>query len=129
MAKYLLDTQIFIWANQEPNKIPNSIKRILSQNHHTFYLSMASIWEMQIKIQLDKLQLKPSLSSALKIIQDKGIYEILPITQTHILNLQTLEFHHKDPFDRMIISQAMCEHLTVLTVDSEIVKYPIKYIN
>ncbi|WP_167346567.1 type II toxin-antitoxin system VapC family toxin, partial [Moraxella lacunata] len=72
---------------------------------------------------------KPSLSSALKIIQDKGIYEILPITQTHILNLQTLEFHHKDPFDRMIISQAMCEHLTVLTVDSEIVKYPIECIS
>ena len=111
MNKYLLDTHIFIWAGCYPEKLPKHIASLLQNPSDVFYISMATFWEMQIKYQLGKY------------------YEILPITQTHILNLQTLEFHHKDPFDRMIISQAMYEHLTVLTVDSEIIKYPIECIS
>ncbi|WP_394261967.1 type II toxin-antitoxin system VapC family toxin [Moraxella boevrei] len=62
-------------------------------------------------------------------IKKYHLYEILPINEYHILNLQNLEYFHKDPFDRIIISQAMCEDLTLLTVDEHIVKYPIKFIN
>lgn len=65
----------------------------------------------------------------IKEIEKYHYYEVLPIAQTHILNLQTLEFHHKDPFNRMIISQAMCEHLTALTVSGEIAKYLIEFIS
>lgn len=90
---------------------------------------MATIWEMQIKSQLGKLPLNQPLSVIIDDVIKNNLYHILPITENHILNLQTLEFHHKDPFDRMIVSQAMCEHLTVLTVDSEIVKYPIEFIS
>lgn len=129
MNKYLLDTHIFIWAGCYPEKLPKHIASLLQNPSDVFYISMATFWEMQIKYQLGKLFLPRTLDELIKEIKKYHYYEILPITQTHILNLQTLEFHHKDPFDRMIISQAMYEHLTVLTVDSEIIKYPIECIS
>lgn len=129
MANYLLDTQIFIWANREPYKIPKNIQAILSNKNHKFYLSIASIWEMQIKVQLKKLELIPDLPTAIHLAKSKNIYTILPITESHILNLQKLDYYHGDPFDRIMISQAMIENLTFLTVDSHIIKYPIKFIN
>lgn len=129
MAKYLLDTQIFIWINQEQHKIPKNIKTILLNGNHTFYLSVASIWEMQIKVQLEKLTITKSLSILLQEIKIDKSYQFLTINESHILNLQNLDFIHKDPFDRIIISQAMIEDLTLLTVDEDIVKYPIQFIN
>lgn len=129
MADYLLDTQVFIWGNQDHKKLTPNFIKILSNPKHQFYLSMASIWEMQIKIQLGKLTVEPTLNQALSIVKQKNLYQILPITETHILNLQQLPFIHKDPFDRLLISQAMIENLTLLTVDEHIIKYPIDFIN
>lgn len=65
----------------------------------------------------------------MKYNQEDGIDKILSITENHILNLQNLEFFHKDPFDRIIISQAILENLTLLTVDEHIIKYPLDFIN
>lgn len=129
MANYLVDTHIFIWINQEQAKIPSNIREILSNRKHKFYLSIASIWEMQIKIQLNKLTIHPNLPDVLKKLHEDNVFQILPITETHILNLQQLPFIHKDPFDRLLISQAMTENLTILTVDEHIVKYPIFFIS
>lgn len=129
MANYLVDTQIFIWINQEQYKIPKAIKNVLLNGEHTFYLSIASIWEMQIKSQLEKLTITKTLPFLLKEIRQDNSYQFLPITENHILNLQNLEYFHKDPFDRIIISQAMCEDLTLLTVDEHIIKYPLDFIN
>lgn len=129
MADYLLDTQVFIWANQDHKKLTLNFIKILSNPTHHFCLSMASIWEMQIKIQLGKLTVEPTLKQALSVAKQKNLYQILPITKTHILNLQQLPFIHKDPFDRLLISQAMTENLTILTVDKHIVKYPISFIS
>lgn len=129
MADYLLDTQVFIWANQDHKKLTPNFIKILSNPTHHFCLSMASIWEMQIKTQLGKLTVEPTLKQALSVAKQKNLYQILPITKTHILNLQQLPFIHKDPFDRLLISQAMTENLTILTVDEHIVKYPISFIS
>lgn len=62
-------------------------------------------------------------------IQTYKLYEVVPINEQHILNLQNLAYHHKDPFDRIIISQSMVEELTLLTVDEAIINYPIQFIN
>lgn len=129
MANYLLDTQVFIWSNQDHQKLTPNFIKILSNPKYQFYLSIASVWEMQIKIQLGKLTVEPTLQQALSIARQKNLYQILPITETHILNLQKLDFIHKDPFDRLLISQAITENLTLLTVDEHIVQYPVEFIN
>ncbi|WP_066800049.1 type II toxin-antitoxin system VapC family toxin [Moraxella oblonga] len=129
MAKYLLDTHIFIWASCYPERLPKSILKILENSDNDFCVSMATFWEMQIKHQLGKLPLTKSIAELIAQIKKYHLYEILPINETHILNLQNLEYFHKDPFDRIIISQAMIDGLTLLTVDEDIIKYPIKFIN
>ncbi len=129
MSKYLLDTHIFIWASCSPEKLPNTIIKLLKNPNHDFYISMATFWEMQIKYQLGKLPLTKTIAELIFEIQKYKFYEIIPINEHHILNLQNLECHHKDPFDRIIISQSMIENLTLLTIDDDIIKYPINYIN
>lgn len=129
MAKYLLDTHILIWANQDREKLSQNLINILSDNRHEFFISMASIWEMQLKIQNKKLDIVPSLGCVLHEIELKNLYTILPIKKEHIQNLEYLPFHHKDPFDRMLVSQAIIEGLTILTVDEHIIKYRIKIEN
>ncbi len=129
MANCLLDTHIFIWVTCNASKLPKSIAEILRSDNHIVYLSIASIWEIQIKHQLGKLTLtKPFNEIVDDVIQNK-LYQILPIKECHVLNLQQLPFIHKDPFDRLLISQALTENLTLLTVDEHIVKYPISFIN
>lgn len=123
MADYLLDTHIFIWADTEPNKLSQKIRDILSDNQNTLYLSMVTLWEMQIKIGLGKMEEIPPLSVLLPAIQKDGIYEILPISNKHLITLESLENIHKDLFDRLLVAQAKTETLTFLTVDDNILKY------
>lgn len=94
MAKYLLDIHIFIWVTCEADKLPKRCAEILSDDTHTIYLSMATICEMQIKNQLGKLPLNQRLNVIIDDVIKNNLYHILPITENHILNLQTLEFHH-----------------------------------
>lgn len=81
MANYLVDTQIFIWINQEQYKIPKAIKNVLLNGEHTFYLSIASIWEMQIKSQLEKLTITKSLTIVLQEIKRDKSYQFLTISE------------------------------------------------
>ena len=129
MANYLLDTHIFIWVTCNANNLSKSIAEILRNDNHTIYLSMASTWEIQIKHQLGKLPLTKPFNEIVDDVIQNGLYQLLPINERHILNLQQLPYIHKDPFDRLLISQAMTENLTILTVDEHIVKYPISFIN
>lgn len=129
MARYLLDTHIYLWLNDETEKLPQAIDKIVQDDNNELIISMATIWEIQIKYQLKKLILPKPFKQMISEIKSENLYTILPINEHHILNLQNLEFFHKDPFDRIIISQAMLENLTLLTVDEHIIKYPIDFIN
>lgn len=80
-------------------------------------------------MQLNKLTVYPSLDTVLTIIDEKNLYKILPINKAHVLNLSQLPFIHKDPFDRLLICQAMTEKLTLLTADENIIQYPIDCIS
>ncbi|WP_051225819.1 type II toxin-antitoxin system VapC family toxin [Moraxella caprae] len=77
---------------------------------------------------MGKLQLNTPLKQAIDFIKENNLYKILPIKERDILGLQRLPFHHKDPFDRLLISQAMSHQLTFITVDENIVKYDVKCI-
>lgn len=125
MAKFLLDTHIFIWADSEPNKLSHNVQNILLDDSNQIYLSMVSLWEMQIKIQLGKLVLNTPLKQAVDRIKQNQSYRILPIYEQDLWTLETLPFYHKDPFDRLLVAQAINSDLTLITVDEHIIKYDV----
>ncbi len=128
MAKYLIDTHIYIWLDANPNKIKAEWQEVLANPNNKIYLSMASLWEMQIKYQLGKLKLSMPLDDLIEDLKTSGLYQILPIQENHILQLKNLPNIHKDPFDRMLIAQAMTEQLMLITDDEKIIQYPIDFI-
>ncbi len=122
----LFDTHVFIWWADEPAKLAASVTTALENENNRLFLSDASIWEMQIKVQLGKIELKLPLKDLIESQQQENEIEILRISTVHILELENLPFHHKDPFDRILIAQSIVEDLTVVTVDSEFRAYPAK---
>lgn len=126
MARYLLDTHIFVWVNNDVRKIPQSILSELGNPNNEFFISMVSLWEIQIKLQLGKFQDIPPLNKLIQQIYADNIYTILPIKPSHLLALEPLPFIHKDPFDRLLIAQAITENLTMMSVDEHFPSYPVK---
>lgn len=126
--KFLLDTQIFIWWDSEPEKLPARLSALFEDPSLTFVLSIASVWEMQIKAQLGKLDLNRPLNEIVVDQQRSNLLQLLPIELRHVLTLQQLPLYHKDPFDRLIIAQALAEQLTLLSVDAIFTHYPVAVI-
>jgi PIN domain nuclease of toxin-antitoxin system len=123
--RLLLDTQVFIWWDSEPDLVPPRLLALCTDPLNTLVLSVASVWEMQIKLQLGKLDLDRPLAAIIEEHLEENQLELLPIDVPHILALDQLPFHHKDPFDRIIIAQAFTEQLTVLSVDGLFGRYPV----
>jgi len=105
--KLLLDTHIFIWWADQPETLSPDALSALEDEANELLLSVASVWEMQIKIQLGKLKLSLPLKDLLKNQQETNDLTVLPVTLTHVLALDALPFHHKDPFDRLLIAQSI----------------------
>jgi PIN domain nuclease of toxin-antitoxin system len=122
--KVLLNTHIFIWWDSEPEKLSPNILNLLQRTDTTRYVSHVSLWEIQIKNQLGKLALNQSLSDIYNSQSKNGI-SFLPVIPAHIFNLNNLPLHHKDPFDRLLISQALIEGLTLISVDEKFKLYDV----
>ncbi len=121
----LLDTHIFLWLNQEPEKIPAHVLALCEDASNTLFLSQISPWEIQIKSQLGKLKLAVPLAKMIETQQAENDLRILPITLAHIYALSELESHHNDPFDRLLIAQAKTESMLIVTLDSKIKVYSV----
>ncbi len=121
----LLDTHALIWFLNGDKQLPEKSIRLIKNLEIRCYVSIASIWEIAIKLSLKKLELNDSFE---EISKNMKLYEIelLPITFEHIQKLLTLEFFHNDPFDRIIISQGLVENLTIVTKDENFSKYHVK---
>jgi len=124
----LLDTHAFIWWATEPEKLSPQARAHCEDSDNNLLLSVASVWEMQIKLQLGKLKLNDPLRTFVEYQQQADDLRILPITIEHVYALDTLPVHHKDPFDRIIIAQANVEELFVVTKDEIFSSYPVKLI-
>jgi len=124
--KLLLDTHIFIWWADQPEKLSPDALSALEDEANELLLSVASVWEMQIKIQLGKLKLSLPLKELVKNQQETNDLTVSPVALTHVLALDALPFHHKDPFDRLLIAQGILEGLTVVTADSQFSAYSVK---
>ena len=124
--KILLDTQAFIFALTSPEILTTKIKKLISNQENELYLSIASIWEMTIKSSLGKLKLDLSIKDLVQTsVKETGL-EILPIKAEHAYHVETLPFHHKDPFDRMIIAQCIVEKISVISSDAAFDAYDLK---
>ena len=124
--KLLLDTHIFIWWADQPERLSPAALSALEDEANELLLTAASVWEMQIKIQLGKLKLSLPLKELLKNQQETNDLTVSPVALTHVLTLDALPFHHKDPFDRLLIAQSIVEGLTIVTADSQFSAYSAK---
>ncbi|MFI3187955.1 twitching motility protein PilT [Crenothrix sp. D3] len=121
----LLDTHAFIWLDIQPSMLSTTATSLIQQSDVNLFLSIVSIWEMQIKIQLEKLHLNATLEETITSQQTINGINILPITPAHIFTLESLPLIHKDPFDRLLISQAKLENLVLISKDSVFKDYKI----
>jgi PIN domain nuclease of toxin-antitoxin system len=124
--KFLLDTHILIWGLQENERLSHQIKELIDNEDNEIYISAASIWEIAIKSSLNKLNL--SADEIVAALQDSD-YLQLPITFGHTAKTAHLPHHHNDPFDRILIAQALVENLTLVTHDEKIKKYDVSLLS
>jgi PIN domain nuclease of toxin-antitoxin system len=124
--KLLLDTHILIWLINGNKNLSQIARQAIEDESNSLHLSIASLWEITIKTSLGKLELGIPLEQiTTNFILPSGM-EILPIHLPHLLVLQTLPFHHRDPFDRLLISQAKSESLTLVSEDSMFKQYEVE---
>jgi PIN domain nuclease of toxin-antitoxin system len=121
--KLLLDTHTFMWWDSNPAKIPESTLHLLKEPNNQVFLSLASLWEIQIKSQLGKLTLRNNLADIVRQQQQENGIILLPIEFSHVLALEHLPSYHKDPFDRLLIAQSRVEGSAIATRDELFQRY------
>ena len=123
--RLLLDTHIFIWWADEPERLGERLLDALLDIENELILSVVSLWEMQIKAQLGKLTLRRPLKELVHLQQSVNGLQLLPVTSKHVFLLDELPLVHKDPLDRLIIAQALAENLTLVSHDRVFEDYQV----
>jgi PIN domain nuclease of toxin-antitoxin system len=124
---YLIDTHALIWFITDSDKLPHKSRQIIENKENFCFVSIATFWEIGIKYSLGRIDLTSDLKTIFQIIEETG-FDILPITVNQILTNTSLEFHHQDPFDRMIIAQAKTENMTIISKDRQFENYNVPLI-
>jgi PIN domain nuclease of toxin-antitoxin system len=118
----LLDTHILLWWLGDDPTLSTSARAAIADGEHLVFVSAASIWEIRIKEALGKLTIPANFQKVL----EQQPFVALDITVEHAHTLATLPRHHRDPFDRMLVAQAVVENLTLVSRDGQIPKYPVR---
>jgi PIN domain nuclease of toxin-antitoxin system len=124
--RILIDTHVFIWWTSDSQKLSPRVYNLLTNPNTEALLSIVSIWEMQIKLSLGKLQLKVSLPELVNDEIRRNRIELLQLDISHIYALSSLPQHHRDPFDRLLIAQSMSEGLEIVSVDENFDAYGVQ---
>ena len=122
--EFLLDTHALIWFMNADNRLTQSSKLIIQNSENKCYVSIASIWEIAIKISLNKLDLNGQFNEISETLTNNS-FNFLPITIEHTQKIIDLDFHHRDPFDRLIIAQSIVENMPIITKDKIFLKYNV----
>lgn len=124
----LLDTHTLIWfLNGDKDAISKKARAVIEKRENVKFVSIASCWEIAIKLSLGKLRFEGTFSELKEEINNSG-FIILPITFEHTLKLINLKFYHRDPFDRLLVAQAIEEEMIIITKDEFIPQYKVKTI-
>jgi PIN domain nuclease of toxin-antitoxin system len=121
-VKLLLDTQVLLWAAGLPGRLPASALKLLDDARHDLLFSAASLWEIAIKNALGRADFRADPGALRRGLCDNG-YQELAVTGQHAVTVGTLPALHKDPFDRLLLSQALCEGITLVTADAQLARY------
>jgi PIN domain nuclease of toxin-antitoxin system len=124
-VKYLLDSTIWLWSIYAVEKINDACREILENGREEVYFSAATAWELSIKARLGKLHLPGPPGQCIPAFMAKQGLRPLPVSHLHAVKVYDLPLHHDDPFDRLIIAQAVMESMTVLTSDKAFRKYSV----
>ncbi|MCC5618784.1 type II toxin-antitoxin system VapC family toxin [Nostoc sp. CHAB 5836] len=118
---FLLDTHILLWFLENDSKLSDRVREVITNPENLIFVSAISAWEISIKQSLGKLIAPGNLEEALRFSQ----FEVLCMTLAYGIKVADLPLHHKDPFDRMLIAQALVEGLTIITVDQKFKSYDV----
>jgi len=118
----LLDTHIALWAIADSPRLPSAARERIVSPRATVWVSVASLWEIAIKHSLGRGDMPVSSEEAWTYFREAG-YQLLPINPEHIIEVETLPAHHKDPFDRLLVAQALVEPMHLLTHDPLVALY------
>ncbi|MBO1051921.1 MAG: type II toxin-antitoxin system VapC family toxin [Dolichospermum sp. DET73] len=124
--RILIDTHVFIWWTSDSQKLSLTVYNLLTSPKTQVILSVVSIWEMQIKLSLGKLELKTALPELVEDEVKQNRIELLPLDLSHIYALSNLPNYHRDPFDRLLIAQAKSEELVIISIDEKFDGYDIE---
>lgn len=120
----LLDTHAIIWFLNGEAQLSNVARDLIEDEINKKYVSIISIWEISIKLGLEKLEFDGNTKEVVDLIKQNG-FEILFLTPEHAFEYETLQFIHRDPFDRMLVAQAKVDGLQIVTKDGNIQKYEV----
>ena len=123
--KMLLDTHALLWMCSSVDRLSDRAKAAILDDRNELLFSVAGWWEIAIKIGLGKLDLRANWALTIKREMRHNGIAWLPVRPEHCEQLPSLPFHHRDPFDRLLIAQAMTERLTVITCDPHFVAYGV----
>jgi PIN domain nuclease of toxin-antitoxin system len=126
MSQFLLDTHTFIWQTEDSPSLPDDLRELINAAD-LVYVSIASLWEIWIKLKLGKLSLKQNYESIGTTIANSDIL-LLPIAFEDTAQLLNLPLHHSDPFDRILIAQAINHSLVIISTDKKFDAYPIQQV-
>ena len=124
----LIDTHAFLWYAWGNAQLTQTARAAIENPQNQVFVSVASLWEMTIKVSIGKLVLNKSLEDFwLEQIDENG-FRVLPIERPHLLTLAQLPFHHKDPFDRLLIAQSIADKMPFITGDAAVIPYSVSQI-
>ena len=122
--RYLLDTHTSLWLFEGDEKLPQRVQDIIFDIKNEIYVSIISSWEVAIKVSLNKMDFEGGCAAFLSAVEANNI-SLLGIKENYVKAVEKLPFIHKGPFDRLLISTAMTEDLTIITIDANIQKYNV----
>lgn len=123
--RLLLDTHALIWWSEQPEKLPAKVYSACYDRRNTLLISIASVWEMQIKVTKGKLALRVPLADIIATQQRENGIEILPVKLQHLWKLAELPPRHGDPFDRLLVAQSIAEEVFLISADRVFSEYPV----
>ncbi len=120
---FLIDTHVLLWWLADDIALSIKARDLISDGNHLIFVSSASVWEIIVKTSIGKLKAPNDIE---KVLKDNRFKE-LPMTLQHVLMIGNLPYHHRDPFDRMLIAQAKCDRLTLITADKKLALYDVSH--
>ncbi len=126
--RILLDTHTFLWMIFGDNRLKESVRRRIEHPETEVLLSVASLWEIAIKVSLGKLDLTILFEKLIEELANKYSFKVLPVSVADLVVVSKLPFHHRDSFDRLLIAHALVENVPIATRDSAFSGYPVQII-